>query len=204
VGFDEGGQLTGLCSAAISSRLRRDRHTRCIQSALADLDDNRRPDGHARSISEYHHYHDQQPRPGTSGLEARIPAFRFYVLVLGGAQAMRPVPQPHRQDHRVPALQEQLVEIVGLQAAHLAARLVSQGIGLEITDAAKQYLAREGYNPDFGARPLRRLIQKEIENVIARQVLGGEVKHGDHIRIDHQHGRLVFETGAPAAAEIRG
>jgi len=139
------------------------------------------------------------------GLEGKDPAaFEMArVLVLGELRkALRPE-FLNRIDEIIvfrPLSQEQLVEIVGMQVAHLAARLASQGIGLQITDAAKQYLAHEGYNPDFGARPLRRLIQKEVENVIARKVLGGELKHGDHLTIDHQHGRLVFESAVPVPA----
>ena len=216
VGFDEGGQLT----EAVRRRPYRvvlfdeieKAHPDVFNLLLQILDDGRLTDGHGRTVDFKNTVIIMTSNLGSrhlQGLEGTDPAaFEMArVLVLGELRkAMRPE-FLNRIDEIIvfrPLSQDQLVEIVGLQAAHLAARLASQGIGLEITDAAKQYLAREGYNPDFGARPLRRLIQKEIENVIARKVLGGEVKHGDHIRIDHQHGRLIFETGAPAAAEIRG
>jgi ATP-dependent Clp protease ATP-binding subunit ClpB len=216
VGFDEGGQLT----EAVRRRPYRvvlfdeieKAHPDVFNLLLQILDDGRLTDGHGRTVDFKNTIIIMTSNLGSrhlQGLEGTDPAaFEMArVLVLGELRkAMRPE-FLNRIDEIIvfrPLSQEQLVEIVGLQMADLAARLASQGIGLEITDAAKQYLAHEGYNPDFGARPLRRVIQKEIENVIARKVLGGEVKHGDHIRIDHQRGRLVFETGAPAAAEIRG
>ena len=69
-----------------------------------------------------------------------------------------------------------------------------------MTDSAKRWLAKAGYSPDFGARPLRRLIQREIENVIARKVLGGEVRAGETVVVDLQGDRLVFVT--QAAVEV--
>ncbi|MDR7482420.1 MAG: hypothetical protein QN203_07930, partial [Armatimonadota bacterium] len=62
----------------------------------------------------------------------------------------------------------------------------------------KAWLAREGYNPDFGARPLRRLIQKEVENVIARGLLAGEFRPGQTIVVDLEGGRLTFTARVPA------
>ncbi len=212
VGFDEGGQLT----EAVRRRPYRvilfdeieKAHPDVFNLLLQILDDGRLTDGHGRTVDFKNTVIIMTSNLGSrhlQGLESKDPAaFEMArVLVLGELRkAMRPE-FLNRIDEIIvfqPLSQEQLVEIVGLQAAHLAARLASQGIGLEITDAAKQYLAHEGYNPDFGARPLRRLIQKEIENVIARKVLGSEVKHGDHIRIDHQRGGLVFETAVSVTA----
>jgi ATP-dependent Clp protease ATP-binding subunit ClpA len=99
-----------------------------------------------------------------------------------------------------PLSEEQLVDIVGLQIRGLSQRLAAQGIGLDVTDTARRWLAKEGYNPDFGARPLRRLIQREIENVIARKILGTEVNAGETVVVDLQGDHLVFVT--QAAAEV--
>ncbi|MEO8252530.1 MAG: hypothetical protein ABI578_08665, partial [Chloroflexota bacterium] len=72
-------------------------------------------------------------------------------------------------------------------------------ISLEVTDAARTFVAREGYDPQYGARPLRRAIQRSIENPLARQLLAAEFTAGDTVRIDERDGALVFEktAGAP-------
>jgi ATP-dependent Clp protease ATP-binding subunit ClpA len=177
-------------------------HPDVFNTLLQILDDGRLTDGHGRTVDFKNTVIIMTSNLGSrhlQGLEGKDPAaFEMArVLVLGEVRkALRPE-FLNRIDEIIvfrPLSQDQLVEIVGLQVAHLAARLAAQGMGLEITDAAKRYLAHEGYNPDFGARPLRRLIQKEIENVIARKVLAGEVTQGDRVRIDHQHGRLIFQT----------
>jgi len=69
-----------------------------------------------------------------------------------------------------------------------------------VTDAAKAYLAREGYSPDFGARPLRRLIQRTVENTLAKRILAGELREGDVAVVDYQKGDLVFTKGEPVGA----
>ena len=105
-----------------------------------------------------------------------------------------------------PLTDEQLAVIVGLLLRGVERRLAEAQIGLELTDAARQLVAREGFDPSFGARPLRRAIQREIENPLARRILGGEFSAGDMVRIDVQDGEIGFEkvTGAepvtPAAA----
>jgi ATP-dependent Clp protease ATP-binding subunit ClpB len=105
-----------------------------------------------------------------------------------------------------PLTDEQLAVIVGLLLRGVERRLAEAQIGLELTDAARQLVAREAYDPSFGARPLRRAIQREIENPLARRILGGEFSTGDMVRIDVRDGRIEFEkvTGAqpvtPAAA----
>jgi ATP-dependent Clp protease ATP-binding subunit ClpA len=92
-----------------------------------------------------------------------------------------------------PLGEEQLKEIVGLLLAAVERRLGESRIGLEVTDAARALVAREGYDPQYGARPLRRAIQRSIENPLARQLLAGEFSSGDTVRIDEKDGSLVFE-----------
>ena len=65
-----------------------------------------------------------------------------------------------------------------------------------MTDAARAFVAREGYDPQYGARPLRRAIQRSIENPLAKQLLAGEFTPGDTVRIDVRDGSLVFEKVA--------
>ena len=71
--------------------------------------------------------------------------------------------------------------------------LRGQGIELEISQKAKGYLARKGYDPQFGARPLKRVIQTEVENELARQILAGKFKKGDKIKLTFKKGKLVFQ-----------
>jgi ATP-dependent Clp protease ATP-binding subunit ClpB len=95
-----------------------------------------------------------------------------------------------------PLDEAQLMEIVGLLLAGLESRLTETGVRLEVTDAARRFVAREGYDPTFGARPLRRAIQRQIENPLAKAVLAGEFTRGDAVRIDVKGGGLVFEKVA--------
>jgi ATP-dependent Clp protease ATP-binding subunit ClpA len=80
--------------------------------------------------------------------------------------------------------------------------LAEARISLVMTDEARAFVAREGYDPTYGARPLRRAIQRSIENPLARAILAGEFHAGDTVRIDLKDGQLVFEkTDGPAAPE---
>src|SRR5207244_4857472 len=98
---------------------------------------------------------------------------------------------------------EQLAEIVELQLERLRTRLAERGIELQLTDAAKEALAEAGWDPTYGARPLKRAIQRLVENPLALRLLEGEFADGDTVRVDAQDGELIFErAGArePAAA----
>ena len=88
---------------------------------------------------------------------------------------------------------EELRHIVGLQVASLAARLKDRRITLEVSDAAKDLLAERGFDPAYGARPLKRLVQKEIGDALARLILTGEVTDDQKVTVDVEH-----EEGAPA------
>jgi ATP-dependent Clp protease ATP-binding subunit ClpB len=100
-----------------------------------------------------------------------------------------------------PLSREQLGEIVELQLARLRERLAERELSLELTDAAKEALADAGWDPTYGARPLKRAIQRLLENPLALRLLEGEYTAGDTIRVDAQHGDLMFEKAeTPAAA----
>jgi len=99
-----------------------------------------------------------------------------------------------------PLDESQLQQIVGLLLEGVRARLADSGIGLELTDAARAHVAREGYDPQFGARPLRRAIQRAVENPLAKAVLSGEFTRGDTVRVDVRDGALEFEKVATADA----
>jgi ATP-dependent Clp protease ATP-binding subunit ClpB len=93
----------------------------------------------------------------------------------------------HRLDER------HIEQIVSLQVDLLRARLAERGLGLELTQAALEHIARVGYDPDYGARPLKRVLQREIADPVALAVLQGEYREGDTIAVDAvPDGGLVF------------
>ena len=91
---------------------------------------------------------------------------------------------------------DQLAAIVDIQLARLRARLAQREITLELTDAARDLIASEGWDPAFGARPLKRAIQQRLENPLASRILAGEVGPGDALRVDARGGALAFERAA--------
>jgi ATP-dependent Clp protease ATP-binding subunit ClpB len=101
-----------------------------------------------------------------------------------------------------PLAREQLRQIVEIQLARLRKRLEERKIELELTDKARDYLAEHGYDPSFGARPLKRLIQRELETALGRKLLAGEVRDNSRVKVDANARGLDFksEAAAPAAA----
>jgi ATP-dependent Clp protease ATP-binding subunit ClpB len=99
-----------------------------------------------------------------------------------------------------PLSEAQLMEIVRLLLQGVERRLAESRISLEVTDAARAFVAREGYDPQYGARPLRRAIQRSIENPLAKKLLAGEFSAGDTIRIDEREGSLLFDSVASQPA----
>ncbi|MFQ5789175.1 MAG: ATP-dependent chaperone ClpB [Acidobacteriota bacterium] len=88
---------------------------------------------------------------------------------------------------------DQLVAIVAIQLERLVSRLASRGITISVTDGAKRWLASAGYDPVYGARPLKRVIQRELESALARKLVAGEIKEGAAVRVDERGGGLVLE-----------
>jgi len=86
---------------------------------------------------------------------------------------------------------EDIRAIVEIQLRVLAARLQSKGIELKWTDAVTEHVAAAGFDPQFGARPLKRLIQKDIEDALARALLGGEISAGKPVLLDHDGSKLI-------------
>ncbi|MGJ3561636.1 hypothetical protein ACR6C2_38695 [Streptomyces sp. INA 01156] len=81
--------------------------------------------------------------------------------------------------------------------------LRGQGVTVEFTDAAVDWLAQRGHQPEYGARPLRRTIQREVDNQLSRLLLDGSVRGGDRVTVDTADGNLTFRTGARAGTEPR-
>ena len=88
---------------------------------------------------------------------------------------------------------EQLSEIVELQLGRLRERLAERKLSLAVTDAAKELVAEEGWDPAYGARPLKRAIQRLLENPLALRLLEGDFAEGDVVRVDAEDGELAFE-----------
>jgi ATP-dependent Clp protease ATP-binding subunit ClpB len=189
VGFEEGGQLTEVVRRRPYSVVLLDEiekaHMEVFDVLLQILDDGRLTDGQGRTVD-----------------------FRNTVIImtsnLRSTHEMREVFRPeflNRIDEVVefhPLSKEQLAEVVELQLRRLRTRLAERGLGLELTDAAKEQLVEAGWDPTYGARPLKRAIQRLVENPLALRLLEGEFGEGDTVRVDVEDGELVFAKAAAA------
>src|SRR5436309_853221 len=97
---------------------------------------------------------------------------------------------------------EEIEKIVDLQTEDLRRRLTDRGVRLELTEAAREHVARQGYDPVYGARPLKRYLQHELESRIARALVAGEVTDGSLVRVDAREGHLAVEIESPKEAEV--
>jgi ATP-dependent Clp protease ATP-binding subunit ClpB len=189
VGYEEGGQLTEAVRRRPYSVILLDEiekaHNEVFDVLLQILDDGRLTDGQGRTVD-----------------------FRNTVVImtsnLRSAEAMRDFFRPeflNRIDEVVEfelLTREQLGSIVELQLQRLRGRLAERGLILELTEAAKEHVAEAGWDPTYGARPLKRALQRLVENPLALQLLEGGFAEGDTVRVDVRDGDLVFEK-APAA-----
>jgi len=94
--------------------------------------------------------------------------------------------------HFHPLGKEQIKEIVGIQLNRVEKLVQAQGYSLDVSEAAQQYLADQGFDPDYGARPLKRTIQKQLQDPLALAMLSGEFKVGDTIEVDVDQDGLEF------------
>ncbi|OLO73686.1 ATP-dependent Clp protease ATP-binding subunit, partial [Actinomyces oris] len=192
VGYEEGGQLTEAVRRRPYSVVLLDEvekaHPEVFDILLQVLDDGRLTDGQGRTVD-----------------------FRNVILVLTsnlGSQFLTdPLTSPEEKRNEVMSVvqasfkpeflnrlddiiifealsKEELGEIVEIQLARIAKRLTDRRLNLEVTDAARSWLADEGYDPAYGARPLRRLVQREIGDRLARMLLAGEVLDGQKVVVD--------------------
>jgi ATP-dependent Clp protease ATP-binding subunit ClpB len=93
-----------------------------------------------------------------------------------------------------PLTKEHLAEIVDIQLGRVSRLLAERGFTLEVSEAARDYLADVGYDPDFGARPLKRAIQREMQDALALKLLSGEFHEGDIIRVERGEDGLTFSA----------
>ena len=89
-------------------------------------------------------------------------------------------------------------QIVDLQIVRLARQIEQQELVLEVTEAARNAIANEGYDPVYGARPLKRVIQQQIQNPLAMELLKRGIAEGSRVRVDFRSGDFVFERQEPA------
>jgi ATP-dependent Clp protease ATP-binding subunit ClpA len=100
---------------------------------------------------------------------------------------------------------EDMKRIVDLQVEDIRQRMLEQRVDVQLSEAARDWLAEKGYDPSFGARPLRRTLQRLVESPLSKKVIRGELKAGEHLQIDLENDELVFrkensEQPAPVAA----
>ena len=187
IGYEEGGQLTEAvrrkpyCVVLLDEIEKA--HSDVFHVLLQVLDDGRLTDGQGRTVD-----------------------FKNTIVIMTSNAPKEELPRLFRPEflNRVDEIidfhrltKENLKKIVDIQLSGLKARLADRRIEIELTDAAKEHLIEVGYDPAYGARPLKRAIQREIETPLARKLVAGEIRDGGQVRIDEQGGELVFE--APAA-----
>jgi ATP-dependent Clp protease ATP-binding subunit ClpB len=192
VGYDEGGQLTEAVRRRPYSVVLLDEiekaHTDVFNTLLQVMDDGRLTDGQGRTVS-----------------------FKNTVLIMtsnipGGRAGVESHFRPefvNRLDDIVEfhsLSREQIGEIVELQVARLIERVRERGIEVELTEGARTLLGNLGYDPTYGARPLKRVIQKRLVDPLALAILEGRFATGDTVKVDASEGELILERAEAVAA----
>ena len=178
-------------------------HPEVFNSLLQILDDGRLTDGHGRTVDFKNTIVIMTSNIGSQ-----------YIAEISDEKAMRDRVMEALRLHFKPEFlnrvddilifqrltKEQLRQIVDLQMVRLAKRLEERHLTLELTDKAKDFLAEAGYDPVYGARPLRRAIQHYMQDKLAPMLLSGEFKEGDSIKVDEDQDGLRFERQEKLAA----
>jgi ATP-dependent Clp protease ATP-binding subunit ClpB len=210
VGYEEGGQLTEPVRRRPYSVLLFDEiekaHPDVWNALLQVLDDGRLTDGQGRTVDFRNTVIILTSNVGSA-----------HIMQLDDETAMRAAVMQDLRNHFRPEFLNRLDEIVvfhrldramlrrivDIQLERFQERLADRDITLEVTDAAKDFLAEVGYDPTFGARPLKRAIQRYFENRIAEDILAGRVGPGDAIRVDHAlSGDLVIRKVSPDGHDV--
>jgi ATP-dependent Clp protease ATP-binding subunit ClpC len=218
VGFDQGGQLTEAVRRRPYQVILFDEvekaHPEVFNALLQILDDGRLTDGHGRTVDFRNTVVIMTSNLGST----RAYEKRRDTLGFGTSAEVREEEQIERRlkeelkrtfrpeflnridevivFHRLP--EASLFRVVDKMLDELRARLAERQLTLELTDEARGWLVKNGYDEAYGARPLRRLIQKEVENALARRVLGSDFAEGERIMVTVDGDRLAFERLAPA------
>jgi ATP-dependent Clp protease ATP-binding subunit ClpB len=209
VGYEEGGYLTELVRRKPYSVILLDEiekaHHDVFNVLLQVLDDGRMTDGQGRTVDFKNTVIVMTSNLGSQMIQSM--ANEEYSVIKGAVLAevknhFRPE-FINRIDEIVvfhPLDQTNIKEIAKIQIAYLEKRIAAMDMKLEITDAALREIASVGFDPVFGARPLRRAIQSQIENPLARAILEGKFGPKDTIRVDVRNGQVVFEKEMAKAA----
>ena len=221
VGFDEGGQLTEPVRRHPFRVILFDEiekaHPDVFNVLLQILEDGRLTDGHGRTVDFRNTVVIMTSNLGTGEVGRQPFGFRRDGRDVIDEQRLRDSVQDalkrafrpeflNRIDEIIifhPLSQEQIEQIVGLMAAEVQKRLEDRNITFELTPEARKWLAGEGFDPTFGARPLRRAIQRHLENPMSKAILAGELKPGDHILVESGDKGLTFNKALLASSAAR-
>jgi ATP-dependent Clp protease ATP-binding subunit ClpB len=216
VGYEEGGQLTEAVrrkpySVILFDEIEKAHHD-VFNILLQILDDGRLTDSHGRTVDFKNTVIIMTSNIGSNYIlefrgtdEVSYQGMKEEVLA-----AMRQHFRPeflNRVDETVvfrSLTEEQLRAIVEIQVRRLQARLTERRIALELTKEAAAYIAKTGYDPVYGARPLKRIIQRDVETPLAKQIIEGKVLDNSTVIADLEGGRIVFKTKPAAVHEAGG
>ena len=210
VGYEEGGQLTEAVRRRPYSVILLDEvekaHQDVFDILLAVLDDGRLTDGQGRTVDFRNTLLILTSNLGSAALGTELPEDAKREAVMAAVRANFKPEFLNRLDDIVvfdALTTEDLTKIVDIQLRLLGERLAGRRLTLEVTDAAQEWLALNGFDPTYGARPLRRLVQTSIGDALARALLHGEVRDGQTVRVDALPDRSGLLVGpaerAPAA-----
>ncbi len=212
VGFEEGGKLTEAvrrrpyCVVLLDEIEKA--HDDVFNILLQVLDDGRLTDNHGHTVDFTNAIIVMTSNIGSQIIqkltEEGVSDAELHAAIQQALQARFSPELLNRIDEKIifePLDRKQINRIAALQIARLAKRLQEHNIELEVTPAARDAIAAQGYDPKYGARPLKRIIQQKIENPLATEILKGDVPPGTTIRIDAISGDFTFERVVPSERE---
>jgi ATP-dependent Clp protease ATP-binding subunit ClpB len=201
VGYDEGGQLTEAVRRRPYSVVLFDEvekaHPDVFDVLLAVLDDGRLTDGQGRTVDFRNTILVLTSNLGSHALVSELPDELKRDAVMGVVREHFKPEFLNRLDDIVvfdSLTTEELAQIVDIQVASLAKRLQARRLALEVSAGAREWLALNGFDPLYGARPLRRLVQTSIGDALARELLAGEVHDGQTVRVDVRDDRSGLDV----------
>lgn len=210
VGYEEGGYLTEAVRRKPYSVILLDEvekaHPDVFNILLQVLDDGRLTDGHGRTVDFRNTVIVMTSNLGSYSIQELAGEENYEKMKSAVMDSVSNHFRPefiNRIDELVvfhPLKKEQVHAIAKIQVQYLRQRLMSRDMGLELTDAAIDKLAEAGFDPVYGARPLKREIQHSIENPLAQAILRGEFAGGDSIRVDVTNDQFSFTKGGPGVA----
>jgi ATP-dependent Clp protease ATP-binding subunit ClpB len=216
VGYDEGGQLTEQVRRRPYAVILFDEiekaHPDVFNILLQIMDDGRLTDGKGRTVDFRNTVIIMTSNIGSAFLQAESlhSAKDFDEASKHVMDALHAHFRPeflNRVDDIIifqPLGKEQLVKIIELRLEDVRRLLAERKISLELTDAARELLFTDGFDPNFGARPLKRAIQKLVQDPLALKILDGEILHGDHVMVDadKKAGKMSFKVSKRVGEKV--